>query len=382
MEHMNCPRSSELDSSFHQNYNRVSPPTLGSSRTGSSGCLNENQTKNTKHPQQIDAKLLFHIRKIAEKKSKNTESCNAQNSPTVTLDYIVNTLLKNHREYKRKYSDLNNFRQLVKIGFDSLSVGGTVILKRTENNKTSLVPIANNSNNKNNNLNKKRKWNEEDSEDIFEQEAIKIEILRNSEASSRGSMLNASIRQRYTEQNKKNARERESQSEIAANVPDITNENKIHAIVEESNATTVTSEPTSAVKKKKKKRSALGSSAKDGTTSNLNLSPVIPKERYADLGGMDNVLTQIRELIEYPLLHPELFRHLGVDPPRGVLLRGPPGVGKTHLANAVAGEIGVNFFNISAPEIIGGVSGESEARVSYTFDHANTIFTKTVLSLN
>jgi ribosome biogenesis ATPase len=66
---------------------------------------------------------------------------------------------------------------------------------------------------------------------------------------------------------------------------------------------------------------------------------------------MEDVLQEIRELIERPILHPELFQWLGVEPPRGILLHGPPGCGKTHLAMAIAGELDVPFFQISAPEV-------------------------------
>jgi hypothetical protein len=68
-----------------------------------------------------------------------------------------------------------------------------------------------------------------------------------------------------------------------------------------------------------------GMSRKDAATTNLCEAVPRPTERYTDLGGMGDVLTQIRQLVEYPLVRPELYRHLGVDPPRGVLLRGPPG---------------------------------------------------------
>ncbi|KAH7622055.1 hypothetical protein Ndes2526B_g02879 [Nannochloris sp. 'desiccata'] len=91
---------------------------------------------------------------------------------------------------------------------------------------------------------------------------------------------------------------------------------------------------------------------------------------YADLGGMESVLGDVKELIEYPLKHPEVYGWLGVDPPRGVLLHGPPGCGKTALANAIANECGVPFLKVSAPEVVSGMSGESEAKIRQLFQEA------------
>ncbi|CAM6099845.1 unnamed protein product [Calypogeia fissa] len=91
---------------------------------------------------------------------------------------------------------------------------------------------------------------------------------------------------------------------------------------------------------------------------------------FKDLGGIEETLEIIRENIEYPLAHPELYEHLGVQPPRGVLLHGPPGCGKTMLANAIAVETGVPFLKISAPEVVSGMSGESEAKVRALFAEA------------
>ena len=91
---------------------------------------------------------------------------------------------------------------------------------------------------------------------------------------------------------------------------------------------------------------------------------------YQDLGGIDNVLQDVKELIEYPLKHPEVYSWLGVYPPRGVLLHGPPGCGKTALANAIANECNVPFLRISAPEVVSGMSGESEAKVRSLFQEA------------
>ena len=81
-----------------------------------------------------------------------------------------------------------------------------------------------------------------------------------------------------------------------------------------------------------------------------------PGARYSSLGGLDAQVAELRELIERPLQHPEVYAHLGVAPPRGVLLHGPSGCGKTVLAHAIAGELGgprgVSFFRVSAPEIV------------------------------
>lgn len=95
-----------------------------------------------------------------------------------------------------------------------------------------------------------------------------------------------------------------------------------------------------------------------------------PTMRYSDFGGMDATISDIKEVIERPFKHPEIYEHLGVDVPRGVLLFGPPGCGKTCLALAVAGELGVPLFKISAPEIVSGMSGESEAKIRELFETA------------
>ena len=81
---------------------------------------------------------------------------------------------------------------------------------------------------------------------------------------------------------------------------------------------------------------------------------------YDDLGGMRDTIDALREMVELPLRHPELFQRLGVDPPKGVLLHGPPGTGKTRLARAVANESSAQFFHIAGPEIMGSAYGESE----------------------
>ncbi len=91
---------------------------------------------------------------------------------------------------------------------------------------------------------------------------------------------------------------------------------------------------------------------------------------YDDLGGMKNTIDALREMVELPLRHPELFQRLGVDPPKGVLLHGPPGTGKTRLARAVANESAAQFFHINGPEIMGSAYGESERRLREIFEQA------------
>ncbi len=91
---------------------------------------------------------------------------------------------------------------------------------------------------------------------------------------------------------------------------------------------------------------------------------------YDDVGGLKDQLTKLREMVELPLRHPEFFRRLGIDPPRGVLLYGPPGCGKTLIAKALANESGARFFVISGPEIMSKFYGESEARLREIFREA------------
>jgi transitional endoplasmic reticulum ATPase len=92
---------------------------------------------------------------------------------------------------------------------------------------------------------------------------------------------------------------------------------------------------------------------------------------YDDVGGMGDTIRQLREMVELPLRYPELFTRLGVDPPRGVLLHGPPGTGKTMLARAVANESEASFFSINGPEIMGSGYGESEKALREVFEEAS-----------
>ncbi|MBI6546683.1 MAG: AAA family ATPase, partial [Cyanobacteria bacterium NC_groundwater_1444_Ag_S-0.65um_54_12] len=91
---------------------------------------------------------------------------------------------------------------------------------------------------------------------------------------------------------------------------------------------------------------------------------------YEDVGGLQREIQRIREMIELPLKHPEVFERLGIDPPRGVLLQGPPGCGKTLIARAVAHETEAAFFTVSGPEVVHKFYGESEAHLREIFEKA------------
>jgi transitional endoplasmic reticulum ATPase len=91
---------------------------------------------------------------------------------------------------------------------------------------------------------------------------------------------------------------------------------------------------------------------------------------YEDIGGLGPAIQRVREMIELPLRYPEVFGRLGIDPPKGVLLHGPPGCGKTLLARAVASETDATFLSVSGPEIIGKLYGETEARLRQVFEQA------------
>ena len=123
---------------------------------------------------------------------------------------------------------------------------------------------------------------------------------------------------------------------------------------------------------------ASSESARTGTTGDAGTAPAAevtggdgaPRVAYEDIGGLDDELDRVREMIELPLSEPELFQELGIDPPAGVLLYGPPGTGKTLIARAVAGEVDAHFGTISGPEIVSKYKGESEEKLREAFDAA------------
>ncbi|KAI8800893.1 ribosome biogenesis ATPase RIX7 [Cladochytrium replicatum] len=131
---------------------------------------------------------------------------------------------------------------------------------------------------------------------------------------------------------------------------------------------------------KKRKSPAVGSLSAggkrvrvDGGGKSLKVKWPTPTARLSDLGGIDHFLEDILQLVAMPLKHPEIYRHLGIQPPRGILLHGPPGCGKTMLAHAIAGEANVPFLNISAPSVVSGMSGESEKKIREVFEEAREL---------
>src|SRR5580700_9235448 len=105
-------------------------------------------------------------------------------------------------------------------------------------------------------------------------------------------------------------------------------------------------------------------------TMHKPLNTGVPRITYEDLGGLTKEIQKIREMIELPLRHPEIFERVGIEAPKGVLLYGPPGTGKTLLAKAVANETNANFYSIAGPEIMGKYYGESEERLRGIFKEA------------
>lgn len=95
-----------------------------------------------------------------------------------------------------------------------------------------------------------------------------------------------------------------------------------------------------------------------------------PNVTYDDIGGLDDQIEAIREAVELPLTHPDVFEDFGIDAPKGILMHGPPGTGKTLIAKAIAGEAATDFFSVNGPEIVSKYKGESEARLRDIFRQA------------
>ncbi|CAI50183.1 AAA-type ATPase (CDC48 subfamily) [Natronomonas pharaonis DSM 2160] len=133
----------------------------------------------------------------------------------------------------------------------------------------------------------------------------------------------------------------------------------------------VTGETTIRVRESPDASDGITDSAPEQTETAERAAPEpTPDATYEDIGGLDEELEQVREMIELPLSEPELFRKLGIEPPSGVLLYGPPGTGKTLIAKAVANEVDAHFEVIDGPEIVSKYKGESEERLRETFERA------------
>ncbi|MBR9682569.1 MAG: AAA family ATPase, partial [Candidatus Aenigmarchaeota archaeon] len=99
----------------------------------------------------------------------------------------------------------------------------------------------------------------------------------------------------------------------------------------------------------------------------------VPNVKWDDVGGLEDVKESLKEAVEWPLNNPESFTRLGIKPPRGIMMYGPPGCGKTHIVKALAGEAGVNFISVKGPELMSKWVGESEKGVRDVFKRAKQV---------
>jgi len=118
---------------------------------------------------------------------------------------------------------------------------------------------------------------------------------------------------------------------------------------------------------------ASSSSGLQSSRESLLIKYPPPNLKLSLLGGLHEQITQLLEMVALPLLHPEIYRHTGVRAPRGVLLHGVPGGGKTRLVTCLAGELQVPFISISAPSLVSSLSGDTEKLLRQTFDEAKSI---------
>ncbi|WWC65229.1 uncharacterized protein I303_107845 [Kwoniella dejecticola CBS 10117] len=162
-----------------------------------------------------------------------------------------------------------------------------------------------------------------------------------------------------------------------------------NASTNSSNAPSPTSQPqaesSTAAQQQQQQQQALDNEAKSAPPAgprrkkprndpeSLQAKYAPPNLKLSLLGGLKSQITQLMEIVVLPLLHPEIYQYTGVPKPRGVLLHGVPGGGKTQLVKCLAGELGLPFINVSAPSIVSGMSGESEKTLRDTFDEAKKI---------
>jgi ribosome biogenesis ATPase len=298
---------------------------------------------------QNDSKLVHLVRKFL--------SFSVDENPNA--DHIVHCLRTQHREYQRK--DLAKLKKQVQKVLKRLNKGDDPEGEEGGGGKPSSKRAL-----------------EDAAEEAYEKKARKHDLERSLQLKD-SSGLNSNLQARY----QRLQQDRDDQA--AATAAKLLEETIINAASEGGKKSRSSRDLASSKHDKSLKRKKSASSSKRGSSEGGFLAGLgenggtdfvtqavnRPTERYSDLGGMKDVLQQIRQLVEYPLVRPEVYRHLGVDPPRGVLLRGPPGCGKTHLANAIAGQLGVPYFRVSAPELVSGMSGESEGRIRDLFKAAS-----------
>lgn len=110
---------------------------------------------------------------------------------------------------------------------------------------------------------------------------------------------------------------------------------------------------------------------KQKNEENEFLSNVLPKIRYSDIGGISKIIQKVKRVIHQSILHPSVYTQIGIEPIHGILVHGPSGCGKTMLCDAIAGELGVNYFRLSSLELLGGTTGESERKMKDLFRSAS-----------
>lgn len=278
----------------------------------------------------LDPKLLHLLKKYLA--SENHHPIPTPKGQVQVREDFITHLTNKHREYRKRINDQPEYLNILRAQVDRAI---------TQNNSNSSV------------TGKKRRL-EEEAEGRAEEEAREIEAFR--KLSNSGSMLNAGLRNGYQD------RQLASEAKEKVKAMKVVNDQEVledGGIVSDESGTpsgpstprkeaTATATATSSSKLSKrssssrtnKHKSPKPRSSQVGTSgSSISSSAATaliverPTVRYSDLGGIEPTLRAMRELVEYPLLHPEVFSHLGVEPPRGVLLRGPPGCGKTMLAH-------------------------------------------------
>jgi ribosome biogenesis ATPase len=364
----------------------VPPPPAANTTNGNNGGINP--------------KLLHLVQKVVSHSKSNSNAAasvatdsKSNNFPSV--EYVVHCIRTQNVEYQRKNLDRLKKQVAAALAVVKIQQQQQQGADLTKPPSVAVEPSRRGSKRGRNNKKQKQTQQQdttksegdetkegEDEEVSSEEEANRLHDVKR-EQTIDNSALNASLCARYA----KLQRERDIAAAAAAAASEETSANNNDAATPEKkspvNDTAVESTTKSRKRKLSERRKSKSSSSskrlqmgmnfgdndvdEDGGRSAL-LRPVPrPNERYSDLGGMDHILQQIRELVEYPLVRPELYAHLGVGPPRGILLRGPPGCGKSHLANAIAGQLGVAFYKVSAPELVSGMSGESERLIRDLF---------------